>query len=89
MQFRVLWAPYAEQRLENFLQQSADPNTLAAAARQLDQYLIVAPAEFGESRYEAMRVGFSFPLGVQFEVMDDVRTVVVHDVWRIDQRTQP
>ena len=33
-----------------------------------------------------MRVGFVFPLGVQFEVMDDVRTVIVHDVWRIDRK---
>jgi hypothetical protein len=30
-------------------------------------------------------VGFVHPLGVQFEVMDDVQTVIVHDVWRIDR----
>jgi hypothetical protein len=48
--------------------------------------LIAVPNEFGESRYELIRIGFAFPFGVQFEVMDDVRTVIVHDVWRIDQK---
>ena len=86
MQHRVLWAPDAEDKLEQFLKKSSDPSILAAAARQIDQYLIAAPTAFGESRYEAMRVGFVYPLGVQFEVMDDVRTVIVHDVWRIDRQ---
>jgi hypothetical protein len=87
MQYRVLWAPNAEEKLERLLKISPEPALLAAATREIDQYLIAAPAEFGESRSEAIRVGFVFPLGVQFEVMDDVRTVIVHDVWRIDQRT--
>ena len=42
---------------------------------------------FGESRYDAVRVGFVLPLGVQFEVFDDVRTVIVYDVWRIDVKS--
>jgi hypothetical protein len=33
-----------------------------------------------------MRIGFVEPPGIQFEVMDDVRTVIVHDVWRIDRK---
>jgi hypothetical protein len=44
------------------------------------------PTAFGESRYDTIRVGFAYPLGVQFEVMDDVRTAIVHDVWRIDRK---
>ena len=86
MQHRVLWAPDAEEKLEKFLKSAADPGILAAAAREFDQHLITSPKEFGESRYDAMRIGFVFPIGVQFEVMDDVRTVIVHDVWRIDRR---
>ncbi len=35
---------------------------------------------------DTVRVGFVRPLGVQFEVLDDVRTVIVYDVWRIDER---
>jgi hypothetical protein len=80
MQHRVLWAPDAEKKLEQFLKSASGPGILAAAAREIDQQLIAAPKEFGESRYDSMRVGFVFPLGAQFEVMDDVRTVIVHDV---------
>jgi hypothetical protein len=86
MQHRVLWAPDAEDKLEQYLKNASDPKFLAAAAREINQHLIAAPHEFGESRYDAMRVGFAFPFGVQFEVMDDVRTVIVHDVWRIDRK---
>jgi hypothetical protein len=86
MQYRVLWAPDAEDKLEQFLKNTSYPSNLAATAREIDLRLITAPKEFGESRYDAMRVGFMFPLGVQFEVMDEVRTVIVHDVWRIDRQ---
>jgi hypothetical protein len=86
MQFRVLWAPDAEEKLERLIKDSPDPRTLAAAARAIDQHLLTGPREFGESRYEAMRVGFVYPLGVQFEVIDDVRTVIVHETWRIDRK---
>lgn len=86
MQYRVLWTPEAEEKLERLLKIASDPSGVAAAAREIDQHLTAAPNEFGESRYDAMRVGYVFPLGVQFEVMEDVRTVIVHDVWRIDRR---
>lgn len=86
MQHRVLWAPDAEEKLEQILKRAADPGILAAAAREIDQQLIATPTVFGESRYDTVRIGFVFPLGVQFEVMDDVRTVIVHDVWRVDRR---
>jgi len=86
MIFRVLWAPFAEERLEYFLQSEYDRQQLAAAARQIDENLIKDPKEFGESRYDSVRVGFVRPLGVEFDVMEDVRTVVVYTVWRIDQK---
>jgi hypothetical protein len=41
---------------------------------------------FGESRFDSVRVGYELPLGVQYEVLGDVRTVVVYDVWRIDAK---
>ena len=86
MQFRVLWTPYAEARLAGFLQNDPEPPILAGVARQIDQRLMDSPELFGESRFDANRVGYVYPLGVQFEVMDDVRTVIVHDVWRIDRK---
>ena len=86
MPYRVLWAPYAEDTLERLLQAAPEPSILAAAARQIDHHLLTDPTKFGESRYDTVRIGFVYPLGVQFEVMDDVRTVIVHDVWRIDRK---
>jgi hypothetical protein len=85
MKYRVLWSLYAEQRLEQVLQNALDPLAITAAARQIDRILLVAPAAFGESRYDTVRIGFARPLGIHFEVMEDVRTVVVYDVWQIDR----
>ncbi len=59
---------------------------LIAAARQIDEELVADPHAFGESRYDSVRIGFALPLGVHFEVIDDVRTVIVYDVWRIDNK---
>lgn len=86
MQFRVLWATNAEERLEQFLANAPDAHVLAEAARTIDQHLLSSPNSFGESRYDTMRVGYEFPFGVQFEVLNDVRSVIVHDIWRIDRK---
>jgi len=86
MPFRVLWTPYAEERLADYLQNDPEPHILAGVARQIDRILVGNPATFGESRYDTNRIAFMYPLGVQFEVMDDVRTVIVHDVWRIGRK---
>lgn len=86
MTYRVFWAPVAEKWLEAKLTESQDAAVLAEAAKEIDQRLLTLPNDFGESRYDTVRVGFAWPLGVQFEVFDDVRTVVVYDVWRIDRK---
>ena len=88
MNYRVFWSPHAEQRLEGILQNASDSTTVAAAARQIDRYLVSSPKSFGESRYDTVRVGFVLPLGIQYEVMDDVRTVIVYDVWRVGRKLQ-
>ncbi len=88
MAYRVFWSPFAETRLEQIVQNAPDVPEVAAAAREIDRHLISDPHGFGESRYDTVRVGFAYPLGVQFEVMDDVRTAVVYDAWRIDRSVQ-
>jgi hypothetical protein len=85
MQYRVLWAPYAEDKLQLLLESSTDAGIVANAAREIDRYLFGNAGKFGESRYGNMRIGFVTPLGIQFEVMEDVHTAIVHDVWRIDR----
>lgn len=86
MRCRVFWSPYAEEKLESLLRNASGPDVIAAAAREIDRFLSSMPETFGESRYDTMRVAFVFPLGVQFEVMNDVQTVIVHDAWRIDRK---
>jgi len=86
MNYRIFWAPHAEKWLEAKLTQSPDAPVLATAAKEIDRHLLAVPNDFGESRYESVRVGFAWLLGVQFEVFDDDRTVVVYDVWRIDRK---
>jgi hypothetical protein len=86
MTYRVLWSPHAEHILERMLQNSPEREVLAVAVGEIDKRLITDPDAFGESRYDMVRVGFIRPLGVQFEVMDDVRTVIVYDAWRTDRK---
>jgi plasmid stabilization system protein ParE len=84
MSYRVFWSPYAEQRLQEILQDAVKQAEMAASARRIDQFLASYPIDFGESRYDTVRIGFVRPLGVQYEVLEDVRTVIVYDVWRIE-----
>jgi hypothetical protein len=86
MKYRVLGSPYSEERLEQLVKSAPDADVIAIAVRQIDQNLIASPNSFGESRYDNERIGFFRPLAVHFEVMDDVWTVVVYDVWRIDRK---
>lgn len=82
MSFRVFWTPSAEERLERIAVAATDRQAIAAAAREIDRMLIGSPNSFGESREENLRVGFMDPLGIHFEVMNEIQTVIVHDVWR-------
>lgn len=83
MNYRVFWAPYAEERLERIIVASPhDRTVVVAAAREIDRILLAQPREFGESREDSVRIGFVHPLGVDFDVMDDVATVLVYNVWR-------
>lgn len=86
MKYRVFWSPHAENRLEVLLQDLSARPQLAKAAREIDRNLSIDPVGFGETRYENVRVGFSTPLGIQYEVLGDVSSVIVYDVWRIDKR---
>jgi hypothetical protein len=86
MTYRVFWSPYAEEQLERVLQDENALTALVTAIREINRSLAVDPIGFGESRFESVRVGFNRPLGVQYDVLEDVRTVIVDLVWRIDQK---
>lgn len=86
MTYRVFWSPLAELQLEGILRQRADDPQIVAAARALDSRLARKPLDVGESRYDNVRIGFELPLAVQYEVLEDVRTVIVYDVWWINRK---
>ncbi len=86
MSYRVFWTPEAEALLEKLLHESESPRELAAIAKEIDRNLTADPVHFGESRFQSVRMAFIRPLGVQFDVLDDVQTVIVDAVWRIDRK---
>ena len=87
MKYRVVWSPHAEHQLEAILADTVASSGLArCSAINVDDYLMQIRG-FGESRYEEnMRIGFDLPLGVEYEILEDVRTVIVHGAWRIEVR---
>jgi plasmid stabilization system protein ParE len=84
MSYRVFWEPHAELQLEKILGATADQAKIVAAARTIDRQLATAPLEFGESRFDTVRITFERPLGVLYDVLADVETVIVYEVWLIE-----
>lgn len=87
MSYRVFWEPYAEEKLVQLLSDPADGSELGEAAKLIDTALAVDPIGFGESRYDTSRIGFLKPLAILYDVQDDMRTVIVYDVWRTDHKS--
>jgi hypothetical protein len=88
MPYRVFWSPDAERRYKVLLRLSSDAATLAQAARDIDRQLHSNPFELGESRDENIRIGFLEPLAIEFEVLQDVETVIVFNVWISKRRSR-
>jgi hypothetical protein len=85
MKYRVFWTPNADDRLDSILRIARDRIVVAAAARAIDTVLASDPLNLGESRVENVRISFQYPLSVEFEVIDDVKTFIVYEVWRTDR----
>ena len=84
MKYRVFWSPEAELQLAGLLAAAGDQERLKAAVRQMDRSLAIDPFGFGESRADSIRIGFARPFAIQYDVLQDVATVIVYDLWRID-----
>jgi hypothetical protein len=81
MPYRVFWSPDAELRYKTLLAVSSEAAVLVEAARHIDEQLHSNPNDLGESRHENIRIGFLEPLALEFEVLEDVKTVIVFNVW--------
>lgn len=81
MKHFVFWFPSADKRLQEIFAASEDKQALARTIKEIDRWLTKHPKEFGESRYENIRIAFHSPLGVLYEILDGPPTVIVLDIW--------
>lgn len=54
------------------------PPALIRLVREIDCWLASKPLDFGESRFETVRLGVVHPLAV----LEEPPTVIVLDIWR-------
>jgi hypothetical protein len=85
MKHFVFWEPEADETLQALIRADDVDGRVVRAVREIDFWLARGPVDFGESRYDTVRVGFVAPIAVQFDVLADPPTVIVLDIWRIDR----
>jgi hypothetical protein len=84
MKYLVSWTPRAEERLANAWLAAPDQKAVTVAAHVLDHHLAIDPLRFGESRMSSInRVAWEAPLGIEFDVIEDDKKVLVLTVWLI------
>jgi hypothetical protein len=84
MNYSVQFDALAEQDLAAIWTASADRTAVTAAATWIEHALRRDPLRMGESRSSSVhRVVFHLPLGVEYEVIEDDKLVLVHAVFAI------
>ena len=81
MRYRVAWTASAQEHLARVWLASDKRQSVTSAAARIDAELREDPETKGESRTPGVRVLMSRPLGVQFEVIAEDRTVYVLSAW--------
>jgi hypothetical protein len=79
--YTVRWKRSALNRLAELWLKATDRVEIDAAVSDIDRLLAARPDEVGESRSDLIRVFFSPPLGVFYEVAESQRIVNVLRVW--------
>jgi hypothetical protein len=84
MNYHVEWTAEAENDLASFWNPSADRAAITAASGWLDSWLARDPLQFGEPWTSSVhRIAVRDPIGVEFEVIEDDKRVIVHGVFAI------
>jgi len=82
MTYEVLYGTVAERQLADIWLGAADRSAVTAAADWLDQWLARIPLQLGESRTSSVhRVAYRDPIGVEYEVIEDDKRVIVQGVF--------
>ena len=82
MKYQVIWLPIAEAELATVWLASSSRKAVTTAAAWLDARLSRSPLTLGESRDSSVhRVAFRPPIGIEFEVIEDDKRVIVQGVF--------
>ncbi len=81
MNYTVDWTPTALRLLAALWLASANRNAVTAAVNAIDRVLAAAPNTTGVLVFDTVREHTIPPLGIEFEVIDADRRVVVLTVW--------
>jgi hypothetical protein len=81
MRHFVFWVLEADEKLQAILTAADSMPDLIRVVREVDFWLARDPLDFGESRFDTVRLGVVRPLAVLFDVLDDPPTVIVLDIW--------
>jgi hypothetical protein len=82
MNYRVEWAPRAEQQLAAVWVAATDRGAVTAAAHWLDDELARGPLRLGDPVDSSVhRVGSFDVLGIEFEIVEDDKLVIVQGVF--------
>lgn len=83
MKYQVIWVTVAEHDLAAIWLDAPDRKAVTSAVQVLDVKLRRDRLHLGESRKSSFhRVAFEHPLGIEFEVIEDDKKVIVQGVWR-------
>ncbi len=84
MRYVVVWGPLTEEMLASAWLAATDRNAVTHAAAILASQLAHDPLRLGESRTSSVhRVAYYLPLGVEFEVVEDDKRVIVQGVFTV------
>lgn len=79
MNYQVDWIPAAEQDLAALWNATSDRNEITVAAEWLDDHLARDPLHLGQPWGSFVhRIAVYGPIGVEFEVIEDDKRVLVH-----------
>jgi len=78
MNYEVFWTRAAENDLATIWIATRDQAVLTAVAARLEELLADAPLRLGQPRTSSIhRVAYLAPLGVEFQVIEDDKRVIV------------